>query len=99
MYQGKRLFEINYLLIVNITKRRVYGGSMRACFENEFERRLAKAVRKHCDKVHTLGQPWIGYWQFVYKGETVFGMLDIYDKLVDDQKITPFSESVIEEYL
>lgn len=72
---------------------------MRANFESEFERRLAKAARKYCDKIHTCGAPWPGYWQFVYNGETVFGMLDIYDKLIEDKKIEPFPGCVIDGYL
>jgi len=72
---------------------------MRAKFNNEFERRFCKAARKHCDHIYTLGESYIGYWQYVYKCETVFGVLDVYDKMVEDKKIKPFPESVIDEYI
>lgn len=71
---------------------------MRARFESEFERRLTKAARKHCDQIYSIGS-WIGFWQFVYKGEVVFGLFDLYDKLVEDKKIAPFSDSIIDEHI
>lgn len=72
---------------------------MRASFKNEFERRLVKAARKHCEKIHTLSSPNVTYWQYVYGGETYFGTLDIYDKLVEDGKLNEFPDSIIDEYL
>jgi len=72
---------------------------MKAKFNNEFERLFCKAARKHCDNIYTLGDSWVGYWQYVYKGETIFGVLDVYENMVQDKKIKPFSDVVINEYL
>ncbi len=72
---------------------------MRAVFRSEFERRLVKAARKHCDHIYTLGSPLCVYWQYVYKGETVYGTIGIYDKLVESGDIKEFTDAIVNEYL
>lgn len=72
---------------------------MRARFRSEFERRLAKQTRKHCDKIHTLGCSSINYWQYVYAEKAYFSTFDIYDQLVKDGKIQPFPDSIIDDHL
>jgi len=71
---------------------------MRAVFRDEFERKVVKAARKFCDKIYTLSTPYPVYWQFVYNGETYFSTASIYDKLVQENKIQPFNEHIINEH-
>lgn len=80
-------------------EKNAYRKGMKMLTKNkytEFEKKMVPIAKRKCEKIYNLGGTKFN--QYVYKGETYFGIMELYEYLTENDVIKRFSEQLIDEY-
>ncbi|HBJ2623575.1 TPA: hypothetical protein LA827_003378 [Clostridium botulinum] len=62
----------------------------------EFERKMVPIAKRRCDHIYELGGPTFN--QYVYEDKTYFGLMELYEHLIEKGIIKKFDDSIIDAH-